>query len=349
VRVFIFLASLYLFVLSLELIKSGARDLAALAGLHEAGGRASFAGSTGAFGLGWLLACLFLSGSPVAALSLGLLQADTVSVEESYAMVMGSRIGASFVVLAIGFAYDLRFRAVKGGVYVGALALMTTAAVYLPAWGLGYGVLASGWLDGLRFGRPETVASVIDLAFGPVVALAGALPPWAVALAGIGCLLGAFQLFDRALPPVDPTGGRLGAMATTIFRPSVAFFFGMVLTAITLSVSVSLTLLVPLTVRGVVRRENLIPFILGANITTFIDTLLASLMVDHPAAFSVVLCAFLVVTVVSLPIVFFAYRPFERALDAAAVWVTRRRWRLGLFLVLLFGIPVLLIFLHYPS
>jgi Na+/phosphate symporter len=56
-----------------------------------------------------------------------------------------------------------------------------------------------------------------------------------------------------------------------------------------MSVSVSLSILVPLSDRGFIRRENLIPYILGANITTFIDTLLASVLLDNPLAFTIVL------------------------------------------------------------
>ena len=138
-------------------------------------------------------------------------------------------------------------------------------------------------------------------------------------------------------------------MATTIYRPSIAFVFGMVVTAMTLSVSVSLTLLVPLTVRGIVRRENLIPFILGANITPFMDTIVASLLVGHPAAFTVVASAVLVVTLITVPIVFVVYRPYEKIVDSLASWVTAERYHLIVFVVLLFALPLLLILFRFPS
>ena len=263
-------------------------------------------------------------------------------------MVMGSRIGASFVVLAIGFFYDLRAGQLRGGVYVGALALLTTATVYLPAWGLGYAMISNGAMDGLQVSGGGEFFSIISSAINPAVGLLQSyLPPWGMALSGIGILLLSFKLFDKALPAVDPTGGKLGRMATTIFRPPIAFLFGMLLTAITLSVSVSLTLLVPLTVRGIVRRENLIPFILGANITTFVDTLFASLLISHEGAFRVVACAVLVVTSISAPIVFAFYGPYERTLDVLASWFTHSKRRLALFVALLFLIPLLLMLPSY--
>jgi Na+/phosphate symporter len=336
-----FFVSLYLFLLALELIKAGAADLKHVA-LDT-----TYHSFLGFFGMGWLLACVFLSGSPVAAIALGLLGATVLSTTDSFAMIMGSRIGASFVVLVIGFVYDLRSRAPKGGVYVGALALLTTASVYLPALGIGYAAISMGFFDGLSLHWEVEDVQVLQAAFHPALHLVDSLlPAWGRVLLGVALMLGAFKLFDAVLPAVDPTGGKLGQMANTIYRPPVAFLFGMLVTSITLSVSVSLALLVPLTVRGIVRRENLVPYILGANITTFIDTLAAALMVGHEAL-PVVVCAVTVVSVISVPIVFFAYRPYERMVDATAAWVTANTYRLGLLVLLLFAVPLVLIFVSY--
>ena len=342
----LFLVSIYIFVVALELIRTGAGALKELDFFSAGEG----AGPVQSFGLGWLFSIVFLSGSPAAGLSLGLLSSGVLSVGAAYSMVMGSRIGASFVVLAIGAIYDMRTGQQRGGVYVGTLALLTTGVIYLPAWGLGYLFLEWGIFDGLSPGNTQQAISVIEVAIRPVVdTVSQLLPSWAVSIGGVGLLLGAFKLFDLMLPAVDPTGGSLGRMATTIFRPSVAFLFGMILTAMTLSVSVSLTLLVPLTARGVIRRENLIPFILGANITTFVDTILASLLVGHADAFGVVLCAVVAVTVISLPVVFLFYHPFERWLDTATTRVVKTRKRLACFLFSLFAVPLALILVEFVA
>jgi len=341
-RILLFGVSLYLFVLALEMIKNGAGSLSELVRLEELA-QAGGVGTLSTFGLGWFLACIVLSGSPVAALSLSFLAVGALTPHASFAMVMGSRVGASFVVLAIGFLYDLRSKQAKGGTYVGALAFLTTASIYVPAWGVGSLLVDAEWLQQLDVGSLGLV-SMFDVVLGLPLRLIGELPGWTQALAGIGLLIGAFKMFDVALPTIDPTGGELGRMATTIYRPSVAFALGMLVTAITLSVSVSLTLLVPLTVRGIVRRENLIPFILGANITTFMDTLVTSLIVGKEA-FAVVVCAVLVVLALSLPTVLLFYRPYEWCIDSGATWLTQKGSRLALFVVLLLTVPFCLILL----
>ena len=75
---------------------------------------------------------------------------------------------------------------------------------------------------------------------------------------------------------------------------------GALITLISMSVSLSLGILVPLSTRGFIRRENVIPYIMGANITTFIDTLLAAVLLDNPPAFTIVLVQMLSISVVSV-------------------------------------------------
>jgi Na+/phosphate symporter len=118
------------------------------------------------------------------------------------------------------------------------------------------------------------------------------------------------------------------------------FLLGSAITAISMSVSLSVSILVPLNDRGLVRRENVIPYIMGANITTFIDTLLASLFMSSPAAFDVVLAEMLSVALAAVLILILAFRHYEHTLQRFVEWVTARPWHLMLFLFLLFAMPL---------
>jgi Na+/phosphate symporter len=110
-----------------------------------------------------------------------------------------------------------------------------------------------------------------------------------------------------------------------------------------MSVSVSLSLLVPLAAKGYVRRENVCPYILGANITTFIDTLFAGALVGHPDGVRIVAVLMTSVSVLSLPIVFGMPYAFERFVDSVARRATRSTRALVVFVVGLFLVPALLI------
>jgi sodium-dependent phosphate cotransporter len=135
----------------------------------------------------------------------------------------------------------------------------------------------------------------------------------------------------------------LGQVHRLLYRPIVNFILGAGVTALTMSVSVSLSLLVPLSARGYIRRENVIPYILGANITTFIDTLIAAALLTNPAAVTVVLVQMISVTTVSLIILATSFQFYERTIERLVTIIGRRRRNLLVYIVLVLGIPLALL------
>jgi Na+/phosphate symporter len=334
------LPGLFLFILALELLKKGAAAVGPLLRGLDVGG------VPGALGFGWLMACVVLSGSPVAAIALALLAARTLNTEEAFAMIGGSRLGASFVVLVIGMLDDLRNRRTeKRSAYIGVAALVSTAVVYVPALGLGLLALRAGAFEGLRL-EAYAVGSPLATIFAPLTRLAASvLPAGLLFVAGMGCLLFAFRVLDRVLPDLQSRPTPVSLAGRVTYQPWFMFAVGLGVTVLTLSVSVSLSLLVPLAARGYVRRENVVPYILGANITTFIDTLFAGAVVGHPDAVRVVAVMMATVTTLSLPIVFGFPYAFERLVDHLARAATRSGRSVAWFVAALFFIPLLLMVL----
>jgi sodium-dependent phosphate cotransporter len=111
---------------------------------------------------------------------------------------------------------------------------------------------------------------------------------------------------------------------------------------VSMSVSLSLSILVPLSDRGFVRRENVIPYIMGANITTFVDTLLAAVLLNNPPAFTIVLVEMVSITVVSLLILATFYRAYQRVMLNFVEWVTDNNWNLAAFVASILVAPIIL-------
>lgn len=337
-KVLLAVAGVAVFILALELLKTGARELQPLFKTL------SVDSMTNTLGMGWLMAYMVLSGSPVAAVSLTLYSSHVISDIQAFAMITGSRLGASFIVLLVGFVSYLRGRQRVASISIGVLALLTTATIYLPAMALGYLILVNGWFDDVRFGAPTALASAIDVVYDPIVhLLASLLPGWLLFFAGLGILLLAFNIFDRALPEISPESSGFQRVSDLVYRPWVMFIIGMAVTAVTLSVSVSLTILVPLSARGYVRRENLIPYMMGANITTFIDTLLAALLLNTPRAFTIVFTEMTSVALLSLLALFINYNGYRRSIEWCLEWIMRDNRRLMVFLAIIFIVPVFLL------
>ena len=333
------LIAIILFIFALEMMKSGARGLVPLLR-----GFLDIEHAADCLGLGWLMAYLVLSGSPAAAIAMALLSTDALTQIQAFAMVSGSRLGASFIVLILGFIYTLRGHERWAVLSTGVLSLLLTASVQLPALPVGVFILKRGWLDAIYWpwlGHLSTgINAILDPIIGPVTRL---LPQWALFVAGGAVVTVSFQLFDRALPEFQFERAGLDRPSRLIYRPEVMFLMGLLVTLLTLSVSVSIGILVPLSARGYVRRENIVPYILGANISTMIDTLAAAVILGAPQAITVVLAHMVSAIMVSLPIILLLYEPYTRLMSDVLEWTLDGERNLAIFLGVFFLVPIALI------
>ena len=325
------LGALALFALSLESLRLGARPLVPI--IRD---KFSVDSPLNALGFGWLFAMLVLSGSPVAATAVTFLDAGVLNGQEAQAMIVGSRLGATFVVLFLGMVYVIRGHRAQSSLSVGVLSLLVTQTSYLPAAAVASLALSRGWAQSWAVGPLGSVSSLLDRLLRPISSLLNAyVPPWGLFPVGLGILLLSFAVFDRALPDLQRPGSRFGDLSHFLFRPAVTFALGAAITLVSFSVTVSLSLLVPLSARGYIRQENAVPYIMGANVTTLVDTLFAAALLGSPLGLTVVLTLMASVCLVSLVILLTVFRPYERLLVNLTSWIAGRRRNLLMFLGLL--------------
>lgn len=346
VRAALLVGGLGLFVVALGLMKAGAEALGpALDGSTLTDGPVS------ALGLGWLGACLVLSGSPVAASSLALLDGGVLDASGAFAMITGSRLGASFVVLAAGAVYALRRRSDAGAdavdrrepLSIGVLSFFMTAVAYVPGALLGWVLLTRGGLDGVDLAASPGFVSVTDAAFGWAVDGADAvLPGWALFPLGVLVLLAAFKVVDSVLPSAGE-GTVSRRSQRWLASPWTMFALGSLVALLTLSVAVAVTLLVPLVAAGRLRREHALPYIAGANITTLADTLVAAIVLGNPVAVRVVLAEAGGVALWTVLLLALAWPQVQRAALRTSDVVLASPRRLGAFVAALFVVPLALL------
>src|SRR6476646_1714708 len=294
----LFIPAMFLFILAIQLMKAGA---AAVGPTIQ--GQFPFANGLSTMGTGWLGAYLVLSGSPVAATAISLFGAGTTSVLQTFTMLSGSRLGASFIVLLTGFLYAMRNpKARREPLGIGIQAMTMTAITYLPGMLIGYFILREGLLNGVNWHASGKLEAAFSKVYGPFVDLAKAhLPGWTL------------------------------------------FLLGCIVATLTLSVSVALTVLVPLAVKGYVKRDEALPYIMGANITTLADTLVVAMLQKTPVAAQIVLAEAIGVTIVSIFILAFIYGPVKRTVIGWDDWLVAKNVRLAGFVVVLFIIPIALL------
>ncbi len=242
-----------------------------------------------ALGLSWLASYALANGSVVAAISLSLFESGLIGPIELFSMLVGSRLGGSGVVVLIG-AFDYvneETESLQDAVRLGLLTFLLAHSVFWPATAVGLPLVplvsqgATGVIPAIELQTPAVVAAVT----GGVV---GRLGPVVAFLLALGLLYGCLQAFDRLLDTVDQERLRRRYISLVASR-WVAFAVGWIVTMATMSVAFSLGVIVPLYNRGHIRREEVIPFVLGANVGTFADTLLIALTLNTPVGVAVVL------------------------------------------------------------
>ncbi len=337
-KIALFITSLLLFILAITLMKEGAHSIAPLLQTTF-----SVDNPANSLGFGWFFAYLIMSGSPIAAASLTFFDAGAIDKLGAFAMINGSRLGASFIVLFIGFIYVLRGRDRSTSLSMGLLSLAVTITTHAPAFFLGAIILQMGWLDMMQLQTGMLLHSFLDLAIEPLATLLTTLlPSWLVFFIGLGITWLSFSLFDKCIPQITIKESQIGWTSHLVYRPVIMFMLGALITMISMSVSLSLSILVPLSTRGFVRRESVIPYIMGANITTFIDTLLAAVLLRNHPAFTIVLVEMLSIAVISLLILVIMYQKYRWMMLEFVRWVTANNRNLIIFMVVLFTLPLIL-------
>ena len=248
-------------------------------------------GDASALGLSWLGAYTLGNGSVIAALALSLFTVDIVSPAQLFLMIAGSRLGAAAIVVFIGALdyFQKKRYSLQKSVSMGLLTFLLTLSIYLPVTVLGY-VSLPFLSDPLQsISRGVTLDFPALAVFDPVtVAITERIGPIFTFILAIVLLFGSLKVFDRLLAEVD-TATLRNRFFSHLQRTWVSFAIGLLVTGVTTSVAFSLGVIVPLYNRGYVERDELIPYVLGGNLGTLLDTLVVAVALNSPVGTAIVL------------------------------------------------------------
>ncbi|MEK6977236.1 MAG: hypothetical protein AABX40_02395, partial [Candidatus Hydrothermarchaeota archaeon] len=216
--------------------------------------------------------------------------------------------------------------------------------VYSIAMAIGIILLVYDVLGSIQFSIPSAATQLINLGYGPNLdTLAQRLGGVQLFLLGVGVIMASFRLFDEVLLPLRLEETEFRKVHRYIYNPWVMFLLGFGVTILTTSVSVSIGVLIPLSTRGYAKAENLVPYIMGANVSTFIDTLLVALLLGNPSAFTVVLAEMVGLTIASGLIILLFFRRYERLILRTMRLISLSRRNFLAFLAFTFIFPIFLL------
>lgn len=306
--------------------------------------------------IGILVTSLIQSSSTTTSIVVGMVAGNVLTVPHAIPIIMGANIGTSITNTIVSMGHIGRKeelgRAFAASTVHDFFNLLAVAILFPLQIMTNFLGIAATWLattfqnvGGLTFSSPvKTVTKpvvhlIIDLVHKqPAIVLIIGLIFLFISLRYLVVLLKAIVI-DRIESLFD----------NYIFKTAIrAFIFGILLTVMVQSSSITTSIVVPLAGAGVLTLRQIYPYTLGANIGTTITAILASLVIGELApvtvAFSHLLFNIIGIAVIT-GIPFLRLIPVKLAKALAAKSVERRWVPIVYVLLVFFIIPILLIFI----
>ena len=361
IKVSAVIAVLYLFLVSIGMVgtafKGMGRDFAE--GLFSSDASAFI----GLF-IGILATGLIQSSSTTTSLVVGMVAAGTfgddpqLAVAAAVPYIMGANIGTSITntIVSLGhIVHKEEFRRAFSASVVHDFFNIFAVIIILPLEMI-FGIVSRSamWLSSILIGT-ETIAfkSPIKLITAPTVKWISnlfkqqdSIDPYILLLIALALLFFSLRSLTKLIRSLVML--RLeNFFDTHIFKTALrAMFFGVLITVLVQSSSITTSLVIPLAGAGILRLKQIFPYTLGANIGTTITSLLASMVSGTIAPLSVAL-AHLLFNIFGIgllwPIKKIRYIPVKLAELFAVRASVNKMFPILYIIIVFFIIPILLI------
>lgn len=304
-RLLLAFCSILLFVFGLQLLGESTQALAeTLKGVVQIFVTNDFS----ALGAGWLLAYLVLNGATSGAIGIAFFESGLITPEMVYMFISGSRLGATFIVVFIGLLEYFQGKSddIRDACSIGVLQFLTTYVVYIPAVAIGYLALKMLDLSFLEVQAPAAFNYGLDLIFGPFTSfLSNILPSSLLFLLSIAVLLVSLKIFDRSFKGIGEDKFRSKYLRFQMSSKWVSFGIGALITLLSTSVALSVGIIVPMYNKGYFKRKEIIPYLMGANLTTMISNIMAAAVIGSEVAMKAALILTATIFLVTFVVLFF--------------------------------------------
>ena len=360
-RVILLLLLLYIFLVSISLMGTAFKSLG------KGAAKEMLATTSNPFvGLliGILATSLVQSSSTTTSILVGMVGGDVISIQNAIPIVMGANIGTSVTNTIVSVAHISRSDEFKRAFasstvhdFFNIIAVVILFPLHLRTNILGWasGELAGAFdkAGGLKFTSPLRL--IVQPAVGFIEKVmtyaAGKITLFKIDLAELLMIIASLALLFMALRYIVITLKSLVLSRIEvffdryIFRTALrAMLFGMILTVMVQSSSITTSIAVPLAGAGILTLEQIFPYTLGANIGTTVTAILASLATGNISAVTVAF-AHLLFNVFGIVIIWPIRKvPISLARALANFSLKSKAMPLVYILLAFFAIPITLIY-----
>ena len=288
VNLFGFIAALYMFVLSLTLIKVSSASLGqGIFSLTRDG-----ISEINAFGIGWLASLITQSSGAAAATLIAFNLAGIIGPIVLIFMIIGTRIGTSITALFTAFLIHAKRRDFRHGFEIGIANLVYAIPIAIVMFLLEFftGFFHKVGDSFVVFG-PLFKHNILNIIVLPVIDLLSFIPDHLKIVLGVIILVGSLKYIPRFM--INIWGKRYLKRKINSFldKKYRSFFLGLGITALLMSTSITITFLIPLVVTRITKLKKVIPYMIGANLGGVSEIVLGGLVLGGgalPAVFTYV-------------------------------------------------------------
>lgn len=294
IRWFRLLAFLYLFVLSIGMIKRAS-------GFFAPSIRDYLYGTIGpikAIALGWFTTAIAQSSGAVSSVVVTFTGNNILDIPTSIYILVGASLGTTITALIISLiTVSSKRRYFRHGFEIGLCYTIYSAflivIVFVLEYFLGFFSTVSLFLAGLLQDKIKylQIPDLIGLITDPITSvLFDKFNVLLLFLFSFLVLIFTLRFISKSIVSVLGGEDKARIFINNHFDSKVkAYFIGMILTALVFSSSITIGLLVPLAVAQLIGLRRSIPFILGADLGTMTDTILVALIVGKTSSLAVAL------------------------------------------------------------
>lgn len=345
-----FLVWLYLFILSIELIKKTSLSLSEFIHLILNSALTPIK----AMSLGWFVTVIIQSGSALGAIIAPFVANNLLPYITAVFIMMGARIGSTGIMLLISVITGVKKkrRDFRHGFEIGLVytiyTLLTIIISFILEYFFNFFSKSSLYISDLIGTNiplsiiPNITKPITD----PIINILFLIPSkFLLLLLAFALLLLTLRFFTKSIIVLLGGEDKARIFINKYFKSKCnSFLIGLLFTMLVFSTAISITLLVPLAVSRLINLKKAIPYIIGASIGTMTDIILASLITGNTLAFAVAISYVLFAVVgalIFLPNTNFLFN-LTKFISKRIMHISEKR---AVFILLIFILIPLLIFL----
>lgn len=305
--------------------------------------------------VGILATALVQSSSTTTSLTVGIVAAGGLTIEGAVPIIMGANIGTSVTNILVSMGHITRkeeFRRAQAGALVHDFFNWFAVLLIFPL------ELATGFLRTTATFVSNTFMGVGGMSLAnPLKAIVKPTVKMSVSLLGespILVFIVSLVLMYWALKfLVDLAKGVVVKRAERVLQKylfgaaGLSMLFGLVMTVLVQSSSITTSLIIPLVGAGILSVEQIFPYTLGANVGTTVTAMLAALSTANIAAITIAfvhLCFNIAGIVLIYPITYIRRIPIKLAQGMANLTSQSRGLAIAFVLVVFYIIPAVVIY-----